>query len=251
MKNEQLVLEAELREGKSTDGKLRELRKAQKLPAVIYGGKKPPLTVIVSEKALRKAIQTAGANAILTLRHPKGEDTVILKEVMKDVVTSAPLHIDFQRISLTEKIVVKVHVKIRGEAPGVKLQGGILEHILREVEVRCLPTAIPHELPIDVSKLGITESLHVRDIEVPAGVEVLQGPDQIVVNIVAPAAEEAAPAPAEGAAAAEPELSVTKGKKEEEGAPGAAAEKGKPAAPAEKGKAPAAGAEKAKAPEKK
>jgi large subunit ribosomal protein L25 len=255
MKNEQLVVEAEIREGKSTDGGLRKLRQAEKLPAVIYGGKKPPITVIVSERALRKAIRTGGSNAILTLKHPKGEDTVIVKEVAKDVVSSAPIHVDFQRISLKEKIVVKVHIKIVGEAPGVKLQGGIMEHILREVEVRCLPTEIPHELLIDVSGLNIAQSLHVKDIQRPADLEILQTEDQIVVNVVAPKAEEvAAPAAAEGAAA-EPEISAQKGKKEEEGAEG---EKGKApaagakpgAAPAaEKGKAPAAGEK--KAPEKK
>ena len=243
MTNE-LQLEAELREGRSTDGGLRQSRQAQKLPAVVYGGKKPPLAVTVSERALRKAIQSGGANAIIHLKHPKGEDTVIVKEVAKDVVTHAPLHVDFQRISLKEKIEVKVHLKIVGEAPGVKLQGGILEHILREVEVRCLPTEIPHEIPIDVSTLNINQRLCVSDVKVPAGVEVKTPAEQIVVNIVAPTAEEAAPAAAAEGAPAEPEV-IAKGKKEEEGAEGEkAAEK-----PGEKGKAGPA-AEK-KAPEKK
>jgi len=218
------VLEAEIREGSSSRGSLRGLREGQKIPGVIYGGRKPPLPIVVSEKALKKATEAAGANTVLTLKHPKGEDTVLLKEISHDVVTHRPLHVDFQRITLTQKLTVKVHLKLVGEAPGVKLQGGILEHLMREIEVKCLPTAIPHELTVDISTLEINHSIRVKDLVAPADVEIHQDPEQILVNIVAPREEEvAAPAAAEGVTA-EPEV-IAKGKKEEEGE-GAAAEKG-------------------------
>ena len=228
---QEIHLKAEVRE-KSTKKQLSTLRKDRMIPAVVYGGEKPSISVVVPEKDLVKAMKSAGANAIIHLKHGKGEDTVILKTLQRQVVSNQPIHADFQRISLKEKIEVKVHIKVIGEAPGVKLHGGILEHVLRELKVRALPTAIPQHIDVDVSGLDLNQNILVKDIKAPAGVEVLDAPDHLVLNVVQPTAEEAAPAPAEGAAAAaEPEV-IAKGKKEEgeEGAAPAAAEKGKAAA---------------------
>jgi large subunit ribosomal protein L25 len=239
----EIQLEAQLREsGKGTKKQLSTLRSTHMIPAVVYGGKKDPLAVIVDEKALMQATKTGGANAILHLKHPKGEDTVILKELQRHVVSHQPIHADFQRINLKEKIEVRVPLRTVGEAPGVKLHGGILEYVLREFRVRAPPTAIPQHIDLDVSKLEVNMSLHVKDVPVPEGVEVLDAPDHLVANVLVPT-EEAAATPAAGAegaaAAAEPEV-IAKGKKDEEGAEGEAKAGDKKAA------APAAGAEKKK-----
>ncbi len=221
---QQINLDVELREGKTGRGKLSALRDDKKIPAVIYGGKKPPLSVSVPEKELLRAAKQGGSNAILRLKHAQGEDTVILKEMSRHVVTQAPLHVDFQRVDLKQKLDVKVPLKVVGEAPGVKLDGGILEHILRELEIRCAAGNIPHEIAVDVSKLGLGKAIHVKELALPEGVELLQDPEQIVVNVVAPAAEEApaAAAATPAAGAAEPEV-IAKGKKPEEGEAAAAA----------------------------
>lgn len=219
---EQLVLQVEIRK-QGTKGELNAMRADKKIPAVIYGGDKPPMPVLVAAKEFTR-IQTAHrANAILTLKHPEGSDTVIMKAFQRHPVGHHFTHVDFQRISLKKEIEVRVPIRTLGEPPGVKASGGLLEHILREVEVKCLPTAIPEAIELDVSKLDIGDTLHVRDIKPIPGVNILTDPEAVLVSVLAPKAEEVAPAavPAEGAA--EPEV-IAKGKKEEEGA---AAEAGK------------------------
>jgi large subunit ribosomal protein L25 len=165
-------------------------------------------------------------------------ETVLLKELQRDFLTHAVIHADFQRISMTDKLEVNVPLHITGEAPGVKLGGGILEHVLREVRVSCLPSDIPDGLNVDVSRLQLNQGLKIKDLAPLPGVEVLNEPESIVVNIVAPAAEEVAPVAAAAPVAAgstEPEV-IAKGKKPEEGEAAVAA----PAAGAAKGKQPPA-----------
>lgn len=230
---EEIKLKAELRSKVGGKGGLSSARKERKIPGVVYGGEKPPVTVTVPEKEILRVLKS-GSNVIVRMEYPQGADTVILKALQRHVVTEALTHVDFQRISLTEKIEVRVHIKLVGEAPGVKLHGGIIEHSARELKIRCLPTAIPKEIPVDISALDIGSSLHVKDITVPEGVEILDDGSHMIASVITPKEEAAPVAAAEGAAgAAEPEV-IAKGKKEEEGA---VAEKAgeKPAAP-EKGK---------------
>ncbi|MBI4349386.1 MAG: 50S ribosomal protein L25 [Elusimicrobia bacterium] len=234
----ELNLEAKVRDSKSKKAELTKLRKDRMIPGVVYGGKKSPVNVVVNEKELTKLVKAGGANAIIHLKTAKGDDTVILKELQRHVVNNQPIHADFQRISMTAKIEVKVPLHVVGEAPGVKTGGGILEHVLREFKVRALPAKIPQKIDLDVSNLQLNQSIHVKDVAIPEGVEVLDALDHIVVNIVQPTAEEVvAPAPgAEGAAAGtEPEV-IAKGKKEEEGAEGEKKEGAKAAAPAKEEK---------------
>src|SRR5262249_53598617 len=143
-----------------------------------------------------------------------GEYTTLIRDVQYDPLTHAILHLDFQHISLTETIEVKAALHLTGLAIGVKDGGGVLEQIIREIEVRCLPTAIPAALELDVSALGIGQSLHVRDVQAP-GVTVLTDPDQTVATVVAPTVVEEKPAEEAAEVAAEPEVVGAKGKKEE------------------------------------
>jgi large subunit ribosomal protein L25 len=258
---EEIKLSVVVRDGKSTKKQLSGLRAERRLPGIIYGGDKPPVQVALSEKELQAARKRGGANAILQLEMGQSVETVVVKALQRHPVSDRLVHADFQRISMTQKIETKVPLRVVGEAPGVKNSGGILQHVLRELAIRALPKDIPQFLSVDISGLEIGMHVEVKDLKVPAAVEVLEPAGHRVVSVttIKVVVEEtpAVAVPVEGEAApAEPELVATKGKKDEEGkliketVAGAApaAGKGKEAAKGEKGKEPAKAAERGKAP---
>ena len=139
-----------------------------------------------------------------------------MKDYQTDPANGELLHADFFEVSLTEEVEVTVHVTLIGEPIGVRRDGGILQYLLREIEVECLPDKIPGHIEVDVSNLEIGQSIRVGDLKLGEGITVLTNPDEVIINIVAPAVEEVAPV--EVAAAPEikePEV-IKKGKKEEE-----------------------------------
>jgi len=217
---EQLILKAEKR-NLQPKGTNRHLRQNGKIPAVVYGGKGESFSIAIGEKEFQNATHThAGINVLIRLMHPEGTDLVILKSIHRHPVTHKTIHVDFQRISLKETLELKIPVHLKGEAPGVKLHGGVLEHILREISIKCLPTHIPDFLEVDISQLEIGHGVTVKDLQKPKGVEILENPDQFVVNVVSSTkVEEVAPAAAPGVETAEPEV-ISRGKKEEAGAEG-------------------------------
>jgi len=241
---EEIKLVVEKRDGAGTKGALSAIRAGSKIPGVIYGGAKPPLQVALQEKELMASRKKGGVNAILHLQVGGATETVIVKELQRHPVTDRPVHADFQRISLTQKIDARVPLQIKGLSIGVKDHGGTMVHDLRELRVRALPTQIPQFIEVDVTNLNLNMNLTVKDLTVPAEVEVLDAADHMVVSVML-AKEEVAAAPAvaaavpgaEGAAPAEPESSSTKGKKDEEGKVLPKDAKAAPAA--EKGKEPA------------
>jgi large subunit ribosomal protein L25 len=203
----------------------RRLRAKGMIPAVVYGGKNDTQAVSVDPKTLMKVIRSeAGRNTILNLDFGDGSKTAaILKNWQIDPVDERFIHADFYRIAMDVSIRVRVPIATRGEARGVKVDGGILEAIMREIEVECLPGDIPERIEIDVTDLGIHDALRVSDLRISDKVKILDAPEQIVVHVVS-VKEEVAPTPAaapvEGEAAApaapaEPEV-MKKGKKEEE-----------------------------------
>jgi len=202
----------------------RRLRRQGLVPGVVYGGKGENIAVSVDPKALQKVLRSeAGRNAILKLDIAgRGATNAILKGWQVDPIKETFLHADFYRIAMDVVIRVTVPIQIKGEARGVKVDGGILELILREIEVECLPGDIPERIEVDVSDLGLNGALRVSDLPENAKVKVLSASDQVVVHVVS-VKEEAAPTPGvavpvEGEAAAapaEPEV-MKKGKKEEE-----------------------------------
>jgi len=206
----------------------RRLRRRGLVPGIVYGGKGENLAIAVDPKALQRVLRSeAGRNAILKLSiADHGSSNAILKNWQVDPVKESFLHADFYRIAMDVAIRVTVPIHVVGEARGVKVDAGILELVIREIEVECLPGDIPERIAVDVADLGINQSLRVSDVPIPAKVKVLQAADQVVVHVVAVKEEEAAPAAAaapvaEGEAAApgaEPEV-IKKGKKEEEEAP--------------------------------
>jgi large subunit ribosomal protein L25 len=212
--------------GRTERGKnaARRLRREGLIPGVVYGGKGDNVAVSVDPKTLKKVLRSeAGRNAILKLDIAgAGSTSAILKSWQVDPIRESFLHADFYRIAMDVAIRVTVPVHIVGEARGVKVDAGILELIMREIEVECLPGDIPERIDVDVSDLGLNGALRVSDIAAPAKVKVLEAPDQVVVHVVSVKEEVvAAPAgavPVEGevaAAPAEPEV-LKKGKKEEE-----------------------------------
>jgi large subunit ribosomal protein L25 len=203
---------------------MRRLRRQGLVPGVVYGGKGENIAVSVDPKALQKVLRSeAGRNAILKLDIAgRGATNAILKGWQVDPIKETFLHADFYRIAMDVAIRVTVPILVKGEARGVKVDGGILELILREIEVECLPGDIPERIEVDVTDLGLNGALRVSDLPENAKVKVLEAPDQVVVHVVsvkeeaAPAAGAAVPVEGEAAAApAEPEV-MKKGKKEEE-----------------------------------
>lgn len=203
----------------------RRLRAKGLVPAVVYGGKKDALAVSVDPKTLLKVLRSeAGRNTILNLDLGDGSKTsAILKAWQVDPINEKFIHADFYRIAMDVALRVKVPIHTQGESRGVKVDAGILEIIMREVEVECLPGDIPERIDVDVTDLGIHGAIRVSDLKISDKVKVLDEADQIVVHVIS-VKEEAAPVaaatPAEGEAAApaapaEPEV-MKKGKKEEE-----------------------------------
>jgi large subunit ribosomal protein L25 len=203
----------------------RRLRVRGLSPAVVYGEGKESVAVAISPKEVRRILR-AGHNTIFTLDIQGGESTpVMVVDWQNDPVKETLLHVDLKRIDLTKRIVVKVPVHTTGEAKGVKLQGGLLEVITREIELECLPTDIPEQFTVDVTELMIGQNLRASDIPMPESTKLVSSPDQVIAHVVALKVE-VVETPAEEVAAvptaAEPEV-IKKGKKEEE----AAAEKPK------------------------
>jgi len=220
---EKINLKAETREEKGKEAAKR-LRRLGLIPAVVYKGR-DSLSIKISCKDFLEVIHTkAGENVIVNLQVEgaalaKGKGhrrsrTAVIKEIQYHAIRQEILHIDFNEISLTEALVVKVPIAVKGEAQGIK-EGGVLEHVLWEIEVECLPTQIPENIPVDVSPLQIGDSILVKDLSVAAEVKVLSDPEATVITLAAPHVEkEEAEVPEEEGA--EPEVITEKKPKEEE-----------------------------------
>lgn len=185
-------------------GPSRRLRAAGKVPAVVYGRGLEPLALVVDARELRAAVHgPKGVHALIDLKIDGGETKVVLlKELVRDFITTAYRHVDFMEVDVTKPVEVEVPIHLVGHAAGL-VHGGIQDVQLREVEVRCLPTAIPDHIALDISPLDLGDTFHVSDLVAPAGVEILSDPHQTVVSIATPASEVvAAPAEVEVAAPA-------------------------------------------------
>src|SRR5687768_6556328 len=229
---------------RNTKGKneARRLRAAGKIPATLYGGQKAgdkpvPESVAVDPKPFMRILHSAsGLNTLITLKVQGGADArVLVKNVQLDPITHHLLHADFYRVNMDRKITVTVPVVLKGESRGVKQDGGVLDFVHREIEVETLPANIPDSIEVDITDLGIGDSVHVRDVASSAAWTPISDPDMMIVHVViikevveevpaaaavagaegaAAAPGAAAPAPAAGAAA-EPEV-IKKGKTDKE-----------------------------------
>lgn len=212
---EKVSISAVTREGIGVKGTLSQIRAEKKVPAVVYGGHKEPVSVTVSVKDLEKIVK-AGKNTIVEIALNGENELALVKEIQYHAVTDNPIHADFQRVSMKDKMDVVVPLKLEGTPADVTNYGAIVEHILREIEVRALVSAIPHEIVLDITPMTINKGILAGDVKLPEGVELVTDKEAPVVHLMVPKEEEAAAAPAADAAA-QPESSSTKGKKDEEG----------------------------------
>ncbi|MBI4323187.1 MAG: 50S ribosomal protein L25 [Candidatus Omnitrophica bacterium] len=187
----------------------RRLRRDGWVPGVVYGKAVTSTTVLVSHRELLKFLHAhAGEHGLLTLRVDADgkpwEKPVLIKRVERDPVKGDVVHIDFHAIALTEQIRIKIPLVLNGTPVGVKQDGGLLEHFLREAEVECLPTQIPKQIEHDISAMKIGDTLHVRDLSAPPGARLTSDPEGVVASVLLPKVEKVEEAPAE--AVTEPEV---------------------------------------------
>ncbi len=195
----------------------KKLRRSGFIPAVVYGQKTPSVLLEIETKSFSALLRGGvGENILVTLStddEKDGQRKVLIREIQRDPVTGDILHVDFHQISLSKKLSIQVPIHLVGTPVGVK-EGGILQHVLRELEVECLPTAIPEKFEVDVSNLKIGDSIHVADIKVE-NVEILSDPESSIVTVVPPTVfKEAEVAPA--VAEEEPEVIAEKKAEEKE-----------------------------------
>lgn len=234
---EKVILKAEVREGAGK--KIAKTLRAKKLvPAIVYKGGKEGIKLKILNSDVEEVLHTkAGENVIITLKiagdDKSKEKTVIIKEIQRHPVKDNILHVDFSEILLTEVLKVNIPLSPHGESIGVKKDGGTLEHVMWEVQVECLPTAIPEKIEVDISNLNIGDAVYIKNIIAPQGVKILNDPELIAMIVKPPHVEAPKPEAAEEAAA-EPELIREKKKEEEEGQPDEAKAAEKPPKEAKK-----------------
>ncbi len=226
------------RRTKAGKGVARQLRFSGKIPAVIYSEGKSALLTLTPEEIEKVLHSASGENTLINLQitgekkdpSDTGEHIAILRDFQRDPITGMVLHADLFEISMTEAISIMVQVEVIGETPvGVKTDGGALQHNMRELEVRCLPTLIPDHIQVDASALEVGQSIHVKDLPVKEGISFLADPSLVVVSVTAAISDEKLESmlSAEPGESKEPEVTAEKEDKEGAGAETKGEEKSK------------------------
>jgi len=246
---ESFVVSAELRTDQGK-GASRRLRRTGKVPAILYGGKDQPQSLMLSHHEMKKHLETeAFYSHILTLRYGGKEQQAVLKDIQRHPAEPLLMHFDFQRVFADQAIRMEVPLHFKGgeACPGVKVGGGVVEHHLMQLEVECLPKDLPEFIEVDLSRMELNDAIHLSQLKLPAGValvELKHGKDPSVAAVHVPRVIEEETPVAETPAAEVPSIAV---KSDAEVAAAKAAEGGKPAAAGAKpapGAAPAAEAKK-------
>jgi large subunit ribosomal protein L25 len=204
-------------------GVMRKLRAAGRMPAVVYGRGKQTRPVVLDPEALSEILHgsQSGVNTLIDFKLGSYEAVVLVREIQRDPVSGRWIHADFYEVDLQQAIQVRVPLHFVGRPIGVE-NGGILDHPMREVEVECLPRAIPDSIEVDVSALDVGDSVHVRDLTLPEGATMVSDGELTVASVVLPKAEEERPAEAaavvegEAVEGAAPEPAAAEEKKVEE-----------------------------------
>lgn len=171
----------------------REIRREGNVPAILYGKGADPIPLVINPADLKQALSTeAGENTLLEINVQNDSEEIkklsLLRDIQYDFITSKPIHFDFQALDIDKKITVNVPVMITGISKGVK-EGGILEEILRDISVECLPKDIPNSYEVDVSELEIGHSIHVGALEIADEINLLHEEDETIVTVLAPRME--------------------------------------------------------------
>jgi len=214
-----LVIKAEKRTelGKNASGRL---RRQGLVPAILYGESRESVPLTLKKKDISEILKSeTGENTIFKVAFDSEERDVMIKEVQINPISDELTHVDLIQISMDKPVRVSVPVELVGEPVGVKTEGGIVDFLLRELEIECLPREIPESIKVDISNLHIHQSVKVQNLAVAAGVKILNEPNTAVV-VISSVAEEAAPVTTEevieGAEMKEPEVIKKERKKEEE-----------------------------------
>jgi large subunit ribosomal protein L25 len=207
----EMSLQVEKRE-KTGKGGCRQARMRGLIPGVVYGSGKDSVPIQVDRKTFVETMKKAGENPIVLLKlSDTGQERhAMIRDMQRNPVSRQVIHIDFQRIEMTDKVRVTVPVELVGTAHGVKVQGGLIDFVVREVHVECLPGDIPKHLDLDVTELHAGQHAAAKDLKLPEGVTLLDDPERVILSVVHARTEETGP---EGAAA-EPEV-IKRGKAEE------------------------------------
>ena len=213
----EIIVKATLREGRGKNDSRRARRDGQ-VPVTIYGGTGEAVAALATLSDLAAILRSdSGRNTIFTVDIEGVEATeVMFADRQIDPVRSRLVHADFKRLVKGQKIEATVPLRLVGEPIGVREEAGVLEQMIREIEIRCQPRDIPEHLDVDVTNLGVHDVLHVSDIPATADVEILADPDTAIATVTVVKEEVVEAPPVEGEAPAEPEV-IGKGKKEEEG----------------------------------
>jgi len=198
---EEAVIEAELR-GETGSRASRRLRKSGRVPGVVYGHGQEGVNVFMNAHDLLKSLHS-GAHIFDLKLKGQPDDKVLIKEVQYDSLGNEIIHVDLQRVALTETVEVTVPIMLVGHAIGA-VHKGIVDQPLKELEVACLPTQIPDDVRVHVTELDIGDMLTVKDIDLPEGVSTLNAPDQVVVTVHPPVKEEEVEAAVEAGEEVEP-----------------------------------------------
>lgn len=211
---EKIVLNAEVRTavGKGVGA----LRRSGKVPAVVYGHGIAASHIQLDTKELTNTLRKISRNRLITLEFAGGSPkNVLTREVQRDPIKRTIKHVDFYEVSMTEKIVVRVPIFYSGESADVKSGTGVLNEEMHVLEIRCLPADLIEKIEVNVAGLNIDQSLHVSDLKLPAGIEILDDKDDELVRVIRYVEQKAEEAAA--ADGSEPEV-ISKGKKDEEAA---------------------------------
>jgi large subunit ribosomal protein L25 len=189
---------------------VKKIKRAGFVPGVIYGAKDPALNIQVAERELAKLLDRASSESVLVdVQIQDGADTrnrtALIQEIQHHPVSGRIQHLDLHAVAMDELLTAEVNVETLGEAIGVRQGGGVLELILRTLEIECLPADLPESITVDVSALEIGDSIHVKTLALPSGVTVLNDGDLTVVSVAAPTVVEE-PAAALPEAGAQPEV---------------------------------------------
>lgn len=211
-KMEKIVIQATRRT--VTGKKVGALRRAGKLPGVLYGHQTESTPILMELRDASRVLAHASSSQLITVNLDGKEFATLVREKQRDFIKGTLLHVDFQVVSLTEKIRTTVGIELAGSSPAVKDYNGVVVQELDEVEVEALPQDLPEKFVVDISGLTkIGDAVYVRDLSIPSGIEILNEPDEVVVIITGAAPEISEEEVAEEIA--EPEV-IERGKKEEE-----------------------------------
>jgi len=207
----EMSLQVEKRE-RTGKGGCRQARMRGLIPAVVYGSGKDSVPIQVNRKSFVEMMKKAGSENpifLLKLSDTGQERHAMIRDMQRNPVSRQVIHIDFQRIEMTDKVRITVPIELVGTAHGVKVQGGLIDFVVREVHIECLPGDIPKHLDLDVSALHAGQHAEAKDLKLPAGVTLLEEPERVILSVVHTRTEETATE----AGQAEPEV-IKRGKPE-------------------------------------